>query len=1578
MLGAAGAFAQPPSEDEIWGYTTTATGTDVFDTLAAAEEALSAGNESLVRVGEPRVSDDEIRIVYRSETELPPSGGVVWHACNILDCEYSVSSYDEGIAPLVFLRDQTPSSTFCPAVEVSDWEPHAVVNGVVVSATEFWTFSNPCDLWYKGPFATYHVRWEGVGAVCSLGTWDAAAGVCRIEALEEISSRRLTEPDCSPIGNPCYASTGNKHERYIDYQAPGITFERYYNSRYANYSNPNDQPLGRGWTHNYASRIVINDDEPAGLYRPDGGLLALTSIGTDRWAATNGSQLQLRDDGDALRVYLPSGATESYDEDGRLSSLTDPAGRTSTVTYGSGDRLESVTGPFGHQLVFHWTLATGSSAVYVIDYLEDPAGDDITYDVVDGLLEAVEYQDGTTLGYLYENSEFPDLLTGVLDENEDRYKTFGYDSRGRATLTEHAGGFRRWTLEYNADNTVTATDANSVISEYAFQPGVGNGRVLGTVERSGIPTERVNEASGQQRLLSETDQRGVQTVYQYDTYHLTSRTEAFGTPEARTTSFGYLNDTSQLTTAVQRPSACGTGLFQTLSTAYLPGTQLVQQSGELGYANESGTCQSISRATTFEYGAAGSFTRTKGLVTAIRGPRAGVADDVTLAYYECTAGDGCGQLATVTNAAGHVWTFDTYNSHGLVTQMTQPNGVVVTYGYDLRRRVQTVTETASGLPPRTTTYDYYDNGLIKRVTDPTGAFIESAYNDAHLPTEIRDNAGNRIEYGYDLAGNRTSETIRDPAGSISSTRSMAYDDFNRFDTVSLPNPAGGSDVWDYDFDAAGLLESETSPEGRTTTYDDYDELRRLRSFVNALGQRTTYSYDALDNLASVTALTTPSYPAGVVTSYVHDDFGRQVKETSADGGVLLHTYDQADNLLLTVDARGLSTDYVYDALNRLTTIEVEPQGGGVRETMSIVYDDLTAGGARGQVVAASSLNGLLTYAYSYDPFGRQTSEQLSYTGLNTPVLTQYTYDAADRLEEIRRGTPTQPNLWVTRNARDAAGLITDIEDRRGTPVDIVGGVQHAPFGPYRAMTFGNGLALTRTLDQRYRLSSAAIPNTESRTLTWTPDDNLSVEDVSTALPYGPSTHRFEFVYDDLDRVLSINWPAGTEHVERAYAYDSNGQHGSRTNMSVVHNGQFLQNIDFSYAAGTHRLAGLQSNGGAVQPIQADASGNVVGGSTSVTVLLDFQYDSLGQARTARYPNTPLSLARGRYDFNPFGERVHKEIFGGEFHTLFTYLPDGKLLGETVFRSGVLVEQRDYVWMGDTPVAMHAHTVEFWGGGTADETYYLHVDHLNAPERATNAAGELVWSFEKFFNSPFGEGYVSNWNSGTIAPINLRLPGQYFDAETHTTHYNYYRQYWPFAGGYVQSDPIGLEGGLNPYRYAEGNPLRYTDPTGSIVPLAVAAGVGYARCVASCAAIDAAIAYLSGDACATLAGIGGNCALGCLNPLNWIKVNRLGILAKSASAARGGLVIGRGADLAKPGALRAGEYSLKWESKLPNFKAEWHENAGRLREAMRQGNPIRDISPGDTGGIFLNAERALLRDRGWTFNSPTGYWMPPGP
>jgi RHS repeat-associated protein len=110
-----------------------------------------------------------------------------------------------------------------------------------------------------------------------------------------------------------------------------------------------------------------------------------------------------------------------------------------------------------------------------------------------------------------------------------------------------------------------------------------------------------------------------------------------------------------------------------------------------------------------------------------------------------------------------------------------------------------------------------------------------------------------------------------------------------------------------------------------------------------------------------------------------------------------------------------------------------------------------------------------------------------------------------------------------------------------------------------------------------------------------------------------------------------------------------------------------------------------------------------------------------------------------------------------------------------------------------------------------QIHFIHTDHLNTPRLITNNVGEVVWSWAN--DDPFGANVPNENPSGLGAfTCNLRLPGQYFDRET-SLHYNYFRDYGPAMGRYVQSDPIGLAGGINTFAYVSSNPLAYSDPYG---------------------------------------------------------------------------------------------------------------------------------------------------------------------
>jgi RHS repeat-associated protein len=152
---------------------------------------------------------------------------------------------------------------------------------------------------------------------------------------------------------------------------------------------------------------------------------------------------------------------------------------------------------------------------------------------------------------------------------------------------------------------------------------------------------------------------------------------------------------------------------------------------------------------------------------------------------------------------------------------------------------------------------------------------------------------------------------------------------------------------------------------------------------------------------------------------------------------------------------------------------------------------------------------------------------------------------------------------------------------------------------------------------------------------------------------------------------------------------------------------------------------------------------------------------------------------------------------------------------------------EHIYLGDLPVAVIAS-----GGGV----FPVLSDHLGTPRQIINASKQLRWQWDN--TEPFGANAANQNPAGFgVFAYNLRFPGQYFDVET-GLHYNYFRDYNPQTGRYVESDPIGLSGGLNTFGYARNNPLRFIDPSGhiAVVDDAIIIGGG-AAAVTACIAMN---------------------------------------------------------------------------------------------------------------------------------------------
>jgi YD repeat-containing protein len=1051
------------------------------------------------------------------------------------------------------------------------------------------------------------------------------------------------------VGKPCDPTTGNEHYTETDYVGTGpfpLTFTRTYNSLI-----PGGGHLGSNWVSNYAEstaseKLMLTTrmgSDIVRVTRPDGRKVYFKKGVNGAWTPDPDVSDTLTQMGNYWIYTQRDGTTEIYDNNqvhtsdytlgkyvGRLISVTNRAGLTHTLTRDPATGyLLSVTDPSGHSLRFTYD-ANGR-----LSTMTDPNGGITTYAYDDtnnvGNLSTVSYPGGkfkrytyNEPGYVPSNTNLPHALTGIYDENNNRYASLTYNATSQVTLNQLAdvgfgGPQEKFSLTY-LEGTTAVTDA---VGNKAYLSYTSNLNVKNLVYKSYSADNKTltQTFDTNNNLTCKQDEEGRVTTYTYNASNQkASQTEGQAgtcsaptpTTATRTTSYQYLSTALDLPTLIETPSVYSGGKKRV--SIHYDANRNPDIITQAGYTPAGAA---VARTVTLGY--------TNGQVTSINGPRTDVADVTTLAYNTCTSGGGCGQLQRVTNALGQVTTYDNYDASGRLLQMTDPNGVKTVYTYTPRGWVQTITQTAPGGGSRVTGYGYDAAGNVTSTTTlPTGLSLTYTYDAAHYLRRVTDSLGNHIDYGYDLKGNRTQTYTYDTSGTLVRSVDLTFDARNHVNQIN----AGGS-ITQQIADALGNLTKVTDPNtvasgGSAATNNRYDALNRLYQTIDRLSGSTLYGYDANDRLQTVQAAN------GANTQYQYDDLGNLLQETSPDRGTVRYVYDPAGNLTQQTDARGIVSSYTYDALNRLTRIDYP----GSVEDVTYTYDSGTnCTFGIGRLCSVVDESGSTTYGYG--GFGNLSVQ--THTELGIAYTTRYGYDAANRVISI-----TYPDGRVINTPRDVLGRITSVATSvNGAAVTIAGSRSFRPDGLLLGQSFGNGLNEVRQYDTQGRLTYQSLGSADTRLYGY--DANGNLKGLQSLPLFGV------YNYDGLDR-LSLDQRTTTATTSSSFTYDANGNRKSENTGS------------YAYLANSNRLSTTPSGS-----ITLDNAGNTLSDATR-----SYTYNNAGQVST---------VAGAGYSYN--AQRLRSRKIIGSQGTVYHYDQSGNLIAETNLAGKM---QRAYVWAEGEPLA----------------------------------------------------------------------------------------------------------------------------------------------------------------------------------------------------------------------------------------------------------------------------------------------------
>ncbi len=1175
-------------------------------------------------------------------------------------------------------------------------------------------------------------------------------------------------PSCT--GNPILPATGLKLQKETDYVngATGLGFTRTYRSDLGSWSS-------------IATISFIDRSQPNGTlanncyqtYFTDPNTSANASACVQHLSlASNAYQLTAEDGTWTQFSWSGSAVTQNADINDRVTQIT-VSGVNEWQVHRGDDTIEiyNLAGSLLQRTLrggktFTFTYSTSSTSSTIAPR--------------PGLLLSESDAFGHTISWQYnaasQVSQMTDPAGGVY--------TYTYDTTGNLTGVTYPDTKTRgysynesaYTASTNLPNALTGiTDERG--TRYATFSYDTHGRGVGTQHAGGVDSFSLSYAS--------TSPGATATVV--DPLG-TTRTYGFSS----TVSASYLRDNSQ-----QQPNSSGSGtvtqgqLFDSNGNV----SQLTDYNGNVTtYTFD--LSRNLETSRTEAYGTSRARTITTSWDSTWRQPAsvsvyAGGSGTGTPLRTTAYTYDSLGNVLTKTvtdpaTSSTRVWTY-TYDSYGRmltadgprtdVTDTTTYTYYTCTTGYECGQ-VHTVTD-ANG---KVTTYNTYNaHGQPLTITDPNGVVTTLTY-DSRLRVTSRQVSTETTTFSYWPTGLLKQVTLPD-----SSYLHYNYDTAHRLTQIS----DGSGNKIIYTLDNAGNRTAENGYDPSSTLHHThtraYTALNQLYKDINAAGTSavtTTYGYDNNGNQTSIAA------PLSRNTANTYDELNRLHQITDPASGVTQFAYDANDNLTSVVDPLSLTTSYTYNGFGDLAT-QSSPDTGTTTNT----YD--SGGNLATSTDARSAVS-----TYTYDVLNRVTSAAYK-IGSTTDQTITFTYDSGTY--GVGRLTGASDANHSMSWTYDALGRVTGKGQvvggvtlsmgygySSGNPVSVVtpsgqtvvygynsnhqvtsisingttllNGVTYEPFGGVNGWTWANSTTTSRTYDTDQKITQISSQGVRTNTY----DNAFRITQIADTTT-GASTYTYG--YDSLDRVTS-----GVGAVNQTFTYDANGNRltvgGSASST-------------FTISPTSNRVTAI--SGALSKGYTYDAAGNP--GTYSPISLT---YNDRGRLSAVQTTSNTETIV-----YNALGQMIM--VSGGSPGTvLYAYDEAGHLLGE-YSSTGALVQET--VWLGDIPVAtLRPHS----GGGI--DTYYVHTDHLNTPHQITRPSDNAqMWAW---FPATFGD--VSP--SGSLA-YDLRFPGQIYDGQGGLLQ-NWNRDYDPAVGRYVESDPIGLDGGINTYAYASSNPIGRIDPSGT--------------------------------------------------------------------------------------------------------------------------------------------------------------------